>query len=375
MINKRRLIKLTRDLIRINSENPPGDEVGIAAFVKGFMHRLGVRVNIYEFRKNRSNVIATLRGRNPLRSLLITPHLDTVPQGKNWRFPAFSGKIHNDRIYGLGATDCKGNLAVSMEVINSLVEEERVLDYNLVFAATADEEAGSGLGLIPLLEKRLLIAHAAVVLDADEFDIIVAQKGLIHLKLKIQGKRAHGAYPWLGENAINIAAKIIRDLEKCRFRYRKNRLLKGPTVNAGTIHGGDKVNVVADWCEVELDFRFLPGTKAQDLLSVLRGIVKRYTRRFKIQVQGIQEPYEIDMRHPLVMGLSRVMRRLGIPGHIRGSEGATTITFFQRKNIPAVATGFGKGGCAHTIDEYASIDDLYKGAHVLEEFLKSYRFG
>ncbi len=374
MINKRRLIKLTQELIRINSENPPGDEARISAFVKRFICRLGVRVNIYEFRKNRPNVIATLKGRNPLRSLIITPHLDTVPQGKNWRFPAFSGKIHNGRIYGLGATDCKGNLAVSMEVINSLIEDRKVLDYNLIFAATADEETGSDLGLIPLLEKRILLADAAVVLDSDEFDIIVAQKGLIHLKLKIQGKRAHGAYPWLGKNAINIAAKIIRDLERRRSKYRKNRFLKAPTVNVGTIHGGDKVNVVADWCEVELDFRFLPGTKAEDVLSVLRGIVKRYTRRFKIEVQGIQKPYEIDMRHPLVTGLSRVMKRLGIQGHICGSEGATTITFFQRKNIPAVATGFGKGGCAHTIDEYVSIDDLYKGARVLEDFLKSYRF-
>ncbi|MCX5714284.1 MAG: M20 family metallopeptidase [Candidatus Omnitrophica bacterium] len=374
MINRKRLIKITQNLIRINSENPPGNESAIAGYVKDFLGGLGIKAKIYAFKKNRPNVVATLKVNGRRKSLLITPHLDTVPQGKNWRFPPFSATIHNGRIYGLGATDCKGNIAVSLEVINSLVEDEITLGYNLIFAATSDEETGSDLGLIPLLEKRLLFADAAVILDSDDFSIIVAQKGLIHLKLKIQGKRAHGAYPWQGINAINIAAKIIRDLEKYNFRYKKNRFLKRPTVNVGTIHGGDKVNVVADWCEVELDFRFLPGTKDKDVLLALRNIVKKYSRRFKIEIQGIQKPYEIHMRHPLVLGLAQAMRRVGVQSEVGGSEGATTITFFQHKNIPAVATGFGKEGCAHTINEHVSIDSLYKGARVLEEFLKSYKF-
>jgi acetylornithine deacetylase/succinyl-diaminopimelate desuccinylase-like protein len=59
---------------------------------------------------------------------------------------------------------------------------------------------------------------------------------------------------------------------------------------------------------------------------------------------------------------------------LKGSEGATVITFFQEKNIPAIATGFGSKGCAHIADEYVAIDNLYKGTLVLEEFLRSYRF-
>ena len=374
MVNKKRLIKLTQKLIQIDSQNPPGDEFQIANFVKGYLKGLGLNTKIYEFKKRRANVVACLEGKHKKYSLLITPHLDTVPRGQNWHFNPFSGSIYNGRIYGLGATDCKGNLAASLEAINSLIEGKIRLDYNLFFAATSDEETGSALGLIPLLNKGILKPNAAVVLDSDNFNIIVTQKGLIHLKVKIQGKKAHGAYPWRGINAIDIAIDILKELKELKLIYRKNKYLRPPTINIGTIKGGDKVNVVADWCEFELDFRFLPGMKIKEILEKLKSIIQKHTRRFKIEIQGIQKPYSIDKNHPLIDCLTQAMKKLNVKPIIKGSEGATTVTFFRDKNIPAIATGFGSQGCAHTANEYVKIDDLYKGTRVLEEFLKSYKF-
>jgi succinyl-diaminopimelate desuccinylase len=224
------------------------------------------------------------------------------------------------------------------------------------------------------LDRKILRPQAAVIVDADDFDIIVTQKGLLHLKVKIQGRRAHGAYPWRGINAIDIAIDIIRTIKAARLKKARNRFLKGPTINVGSIRGGDKVNVVADWCEFELDFRFLPGMKAKDFLEDLKKICSRYTRNFKIEIQGIQEPYNIDLVHPLVTNLKEALQRLRIKPKVQGSEGATVITFFQHKNIPAVATGFGSAGCAHSANEYIKLSNLYKGAAVLEEFLKSFKF-
>lgn len=373
MINKNRLIKLTRDLIRIDSQNPPGREEEIALFVKDYLDKLGLSSRIYAFKSGRSNLVGILPGKDKRHSLLLTPHLDTVPSGKGWRLPPFSGSIRQGRVYGLGATDCKGNLAVSLEAIQSLVENNVRLDYNLVFAATADEESGSVLGLKTLLDKGILKADAAVVLDADDFDIVVAQKGLLHMKVALYGKRAHGAYPWLGENAIDSAAGIIRSLKGMKYRYQPNPHLRPPTLNIGTIKGGDKVNIVADWCEVELDLRFLPGMRSADLIRRVKDIIRRQVRNFKIEIEGIQEPYEIDRDHPLVVYLKKAMLAAGAPLRIRGSEGATTISFFQHENIPAVATGFGLGGRAHMVDEYAKVQDLCLGAKALEGFLKIYR--
>ena len=385
MINKNRLIKLAQQLISINSQNPGGNEFQIARFVRGYLRKFGLKARIYEFKKRRSNVVATLKGRNKRYSLLITPHLDTVPAGKSWKRDPFGAEIVKDRIYGLGATDCKGNLACALEAINSIVEEKTILDYNLIFAATADEETGSSLGLLPLLDKKILKPDAALVLDADNFEIIVTQKGLMHLKLKIQGKRAHGAYPERGVNAIDIAIDIIREIKAHKFSYAKNRYLRPPTINLGTIRGGDKVNIVADWCEFELDFRFLPGSQAKDLLTIIKGIINKHTKKTsrhngipqnagKIEIEGIQEPYCISNTHPLVVHLKKAMRKIKVKPIVKGSEGATVMTFFQHKNIPAVACGFGAKGSAHIADEYARIDDLYKGAYALAQFLKNYQF-
>jgi len=384
MVNKKRLIRLTRQLIRINSENPGGNEFKIARFIKYYLKNLGLDARIYEFKKMRSNVLAVLPGRNKKYSLLITPHLDTVPSGKNWHFDPFKGRIYKKRIYGLGATDCKGNLASGLEVINSLVEDNIVLNYNLIFAATGDEESGSKLGLIPLLDKGILKPDAAVVLDSDDFGIVITQKGLIHFKVKIQGKKAHGAYPWQGINAIDMAIDILKELKGRNFIFIKNKYLKAPTLNIGTIKGGDKVNVVADWCEFELDFRFLPGMSEKEILKDIRNIIQKHTKRFsphlqkragfKIEIEAIQKPYEINKNHPLVDYLLKAMRKINVKSTIKGSEGATTITFFQNKNIPAIATGFGQQGCAHATDEYIEVENLYRGAQVLEEFLKIYKF-
>lgn len=374
MVNKKRLLSLTEKLIQIDSQNPPGDESRIALFVKAYLQRLGLIVAIHEYKKKRSNVIAVLKGRDRRRSLLLTPHLDTVPCGKHWHYNPLKATLKNGNIYGLGATDCKGNLACGIEAINSIVEKKAALGYNLIFAATADEESGSGLGLIPLLEKRVLKPDAAVVLDSDDFEIIVEQKGLLHLKVKVRGKRAHGAYPWRGINAIEKAIAIIQDLRAAPFVYTKNKYLRPPTMNIGTIKGGDKVNVVADWCEFELDFRFLPGMSAQKIIGELKEIVKKHSRRYTIEIEGIQKPYQIDTAHSLVRYLKLAARHCHVRAPIRGSEGATVITFFQDLGIPAVATGFGRGGCAHTVDEYAQVETLYKGALLLEHFLTQYRF-
>jgi succinyl-diaminopimelate desuccinylase len=374
MVNKKRLTKTIQKLISLDSQNPPGDERKIAEFTEQYLKKLGLNIKTYTFRSKRVNVIATLPGTKHAKSLLLTPHLDTVPAGDSWKTPALKAKIIGNRIYGLGATDCKGNLASALETVNALVEDGIKLNYDLVIAATADEESGSDLGLIPLLERKLLKVDAAVVLDADDFEIVITQKGLLHLTVRLKGRKAHGAYPWLGINAIDLAAQIIMDLKNQQQSCIKNKYLHAPTINVGTIKGGDKVNVVSGWCDFELDFRFLPGASEKEILRCLKKTISKYTRNFKIEIQGIQNPYYIDPRHQLVSGLASAMTSLGIKPRISGSEGATVITFFKARHIPAVATGFGTEGCAHIADEYAELNNLYNGAKVLVEFLKNFQF-
>ncbi|HOX53865.1 MAG: M20 family metallopeptidase [Candidatus Omnitrophica bacterium] len=372
MINQQRLIKLTQRLLSIESENPPGNEYRIAIFVAKFLKDVGLQVKSYEFAKRRPNIVAVLKGENSKRSLLLSPHIDTVPAGRGWRFDPYKAKIYKGRIYGRGASDCKGNLAVGLEVIKSLAEDKIKLRNDIIFAATADEETGSYFGLIPLIKKNILRPKAAVILDADGSDIIVAQKGLIHFKLSIFGKKAHGAYPERGINAIDIAAKIILKLKNHKFKFKKHEFLKPPTINIGMINGGDKVNMVADWCEVMIDLRFLPGMKPKVLLDAIKKIARQEAKSFKIDIEAIQEPSEMDKRHYLVERLLKANKKFSKNAIIKGSEGATVMSWFIDKNIPTIATGYGQKGTAHATNEYVKINDLYKGARILEEFVKLY---
>ncbi|MFA6383836.1 MAG: M20 family metallopeptidase [Candidatus Omnitrophota bacterium] len=376
MIKKSRLIKTLQALIRIHSENPGGSEKDIAAWVAAYLSRLGIASRQHVFQKGRPNVIARLKGSGAVRkSLLITPHLDTVPAGKGWRHDPFTGHVSGGRIYGLGSTDCKCNIAVALETIHSLREDNVTLGYDLVFAATADEESGSVHGLIPLIQKGLLRVDAAVVLDADDFEVIVAQKGLVHLKLTMRGRRAHGAYPWLGVNAIDQMSGFLSRLRDYRFKKtKKNPYLRMPTINVGTIRGGDKVNIVAGWCSCELDVRYLPGMSAHKIIADIRRLARAFSKHVSVEIGDIQKPYEIDRSHPLVTAYLDALGACAKPRRVHGSEGATVITFFQDRGIPAIATGFGCSGRAHMVDEYALVKNVYTGGKILDKFLRTLMF-
>jgi len=377
MINKTRLIKLTQKVISFNSENPPGNELALARFIEKVMRSLGVDVRTYTYAKNRPNIVATIRGTWPREmarkeALLLTPHFDTVPIGSGWKYDPLGGKIVGDKLYGRGATDDKGNLASCMEVMCSLVEDKIRLKKDLIMAATVDEETGSHYGIVPLLDKKVLKPKFALVLDSDEFDVIVAQKGLIHMRVQIQGKKAHGAYNWLGINAIELSSKIINEIKQMKFRFKSHSLLRPPTINVGVIKGGDKVNMVADFCEFALDVRFLPGMKHREILAKIKKTIERFTKRYKIIIDDLQAPYEIDQKHPCVKEYLSAVKDSQASAIIKGSEGATVITFFQNHKIPAIATGYGATGTAHATDEYLHISTLVKGTKALERFVKRY---
>lgn len=377
MINKKRLITLTQKVIQIDSQNPPGNEVKIADFIKKDLTGFALEIKTYTFKPKRPNLIITLRGNLPRsqaarEAVLITPHYDTVPIGMGWKFPPHGGRIHRGRIYGRGASDDKGNLACCLEVMKSLAEDKLKPKRDIICAATADEETGSHWGMIPLLDKKILKPKIAVILDSDEFDTIVAQKGLIHSRITIYGKKAHAAYNWRGVSAIEAATRAINRIKAAKIKYKQHAFLYPPTTNIGTIKGGDKVNMVADACEFTLDVRYLPGTSPHQLFKEIKALIKKEAKKFKYEIMDFQLPYEIDKNHPAVKMYVNVSRTMKCPTTLKGSEGATVITFFKKHGIPAFATGYGSKGTAHTTDEYAEVEKLYRGSKVLEQFLKEY---
>jgi acetylornithine deacetylase/succinyl-diaminopimelate desuccinylase family protein len=377
MVNKGRLVRLTQKLLSLDSQNPPGNEKAIGDFIAADMKSLGLEVRIVAYKKDRLNVIAVIKGSLPRQearreALLLTPHIDVVPVGKGWKYSPFGKDIVAGKIYGRGASDDKGNCACAMEAMRSLIEDGFHPRKDIILAATADEETGSHLGIKLLLEKAVLRPKLALVLDSEDFDVIIAQKGLFHSRIRVRGKKAHGAVNWLGVNAIEQSAEIIRRLKAHTFKFRKHDLLNHPTVNIGTITGGDKVNIVADACEFSVDIRFMPGMDADDLILTVKKIMASVTKDAELVIDDLQQPFGIAADHPFVKAFVASAHGAGVTPRLKGSNGATVISFFQHYGIAAFSTGFGKHGTLHANDEYAEIKILYNGTRALEQFIKDY---
>lgn len=367
---KENVTKLLQDLIKIDSQNPPGDEREIIIFIRNYLKQLGLNSQTYEFQKDRLNLVCRIKSRKSLKGILFTPHVDTVPATGEWKFSPFSGRINKGRLYGRGATDCKSNVAVSLVLIKKLAEEKNILEnLDLIFAFCGDEETGSVFGIKPLV-KYLKNIDYGVVLDADEFDIIVAQKGLLHLRIELWGKEAHGAFPQQGVNAVEKGVKILQEIINCEFPYKTHDLLKKPTLNVGRFSGGDKVNIVAGYAFFELDIRYIPSMDKDTIIKDIEKIVKRQKIKYKVKILAHQQPVEIDKDTFLIKNLRSVLREQGIKPKRKASSGATVINFLTDNGIDSFAFGFGTKGQAHTKDEYVKIDNLYKGVKVLESYIR-----
>lgn len=371
MIQNDRIIRLTQKLIQAPSENPPGNEHESAMIVKKELEDIGLHVSVREYEKGRPNIIGILKGNNN-KTLLVNTHLDTVPAGSGWKQPPFSGKIIGNKIYGRGASDCKGNTVSCIEAIRSIVKKNTRLAGTLIFVASVDEEMGSKNGLEILLKKKHIKPDAAFIVDSDDYHVDIAQKGLIHFNVTVYGKKAHGAYPHFGRNAIVLASDIIMRLTKMKLKHMPHKLLTAPSINIGTIKGGEKVNMVPDYCEFGVDMRFLPGMEKYDIISSVKQVIQDVTKDYKLDIEQILEPFEIDKNEHLVECVFESIKEVRGKATHSGVNGATMVTLFRDIGIPAIATGFGVKECMHATDEYAIIDDLVDGAKVVEKTIRKF---
>jgi succinyl-diaminopimelate desuccinylase len=367
---KRELIRLLQNLIKIDSQNPPGNNKEIISFIRNYLREIGVFSKMFEFKRNSLNLVCRINSKKHYKKILFTPHVDTVPAVGEWRFHPFSGKVYKGKIYGRGATDCKVNVAVSLYLIKKLKEENvKLNNLDLVFAFCGDEETGSKFGIIPLMRYLKNIDYG-VVLDADEFSIVVAQKGVLHLRVEIFGKESHGAYPERGVNAVEKSVNILREIMKHKFSYKVHPLLKKPTLNIGKFVGGEKVNIVPDFAFFELDIRYLPSMSEGRILKSIERIVKKQKVKYKMKILAHQKPLEINKNSFLIKVLKNALKENRIKPMLVPSFGATVVNFLIDRGIDSFAFGFGTKKQAHTKNEYVKIDNLYKGVGVLKSYVK-----
>ncbi|WP_431910332.1 M20 family metallopeptidase [Amycolatopsis thermoflava] len=375
------VVAMTRDLVSIRSENPPGRETEIVEHLRGVFAEIGLEGTAVEPAPGRQNLlVATGDGaRSGKPVLLVNGHLDTVPvRASAWRRDPFGGQVQDGRVYGRGTADMKGGVAAAITALQVCRSLELDLPCEVAFHLVADEELGGAHGTAALLRKGLIKADACLDPEPTGLRLCLAECGLMFATVITTGVPAHGSKPSKGRSAIISAAAIAQVLHDNVFPQVPHPLLGTTTCNVGVIKGGSGPNVVPEECELQIDRRVLPG---ETLADAERGIVERIASLglsrgtdYELEVGTFCEPSEIDAAHPFVGFVARSFSTMTdrAPDTI-GLPFTTDARFMRnRLGIPSVVFGPGELAVAHTVDEYVEIDALVTAvgvyAHLFANF-------
>jgi len=372
-MQKKELIDLTTQLIRIPTENPPGNEKKAFLFLKPILLKMGFNVKILLSPKGRGNIIAEKRWGRGGRRLIFNGHLDVVPAGNSaqWKYPPFKGKLEKGRIYGRGASDMKGGIASFLHAISMINHLNTHLNQGAVILhLVSDEESHGHQGMSFLTQKRVIRGDAAIVGEPTDLDLMITQKGALWLRISTIGKSAHGSRPHSGVNAIEKMIKAIDQLNSISLRE-EHPLLGKPTLNIGTIQGGTKINVVPDRCEIEVDRRMLPSEEKEGVLREIKESLDSLQLQdpsFQYQMEEIDfaEPSEIDPEDEIVrISVEAIGEVRGERPRIKGSSGFTDARFYIKQcRIPTLILGPGGVEQPHTTNESVEVDALIQAAQI-----------
>jgi succinyl-diaminopimelate desuccinylase len=349
------VVELTQDLIRFPSmHSRPGEILKCTAFMEDYLARHGIG-----YRRIEQNGVPTLLVLRPDGSVpvLLMSHVDVVDAPEE----LFRPRVENDRLYGRGSIDDKYAAALSLVLVVEQMEKLKArgktqADLPCGLLISGDEEIGGHNGAQAALSH--LQAEFAIALDGGHLrKIVTKEKGIVRLKLVGRGRTAHGARPWLGENAIE---NLIADY----FTIKRHFEATAPghwhrTLNFSRIQAGKAANQVPDYAEALFDVRY---TENDDMEAVVAAI----RREIKGEVEVVE-------REPLFQGgrspyLDRLLKAAGNP-EIGCEHGASDARFLSAFGIPGIVWGPDGDNSAHALDEHVNIDSLLALHRILDEFM------
>jgi succinyl-diaminopimelate desuccinylase len=351
------LVGLASRLIGFETVGPEG-VLEAAGFVEGWLEARGIAVATEEVRG--LPVLKAEVGPEEAPTVVLHGHLDVVP-GLSGQFDA---RVEGERLYGRGAYDMKGALAAMLVTTAALRESERVrVRLGIVGDEESEEEAERGSDA---LVDGGFVGDFAITGEPTDLQIGVEAKGVLALRLEVGGVSAHGATPWLGDNAVLKAHDVFRSIESLPFARHSSELFDRPSINLGRILGGDALNKVPDRCAIDVDIRYLPDQDPDALLDQIRGLPD-------VEVEPLlrRPPAVVDRSSPFVRCLREAAsaHHEGEPMSV-GRDGASDAVSFLRVGVPAVEFGpVGEGH--HGPEEWVSIPSLVAYREALEQFLRA----
>jgi succinyl-diaminopimelate desuccinylase len=329
-----------------------------AGFVKGWLEARGIEAQSDEVRG--LPVIRAEVGPEGAPTVVLHGHLDVVPGFKQ----QFEPQVDGDKLYGRGAYDMKGAIAAMLLVTAAMREQDRVR-VRLGIVGDEESEEDTERGSDHLVDTGFT-GDFAITGEPTDLHIGIEAKGVLALRLEVGGTAAHGATPWLGDNAVLNAIDVFRSIESLPFARHSSELFDRPSINLGRIVGGDALNKVPDRCVIDVDIRYLPEQDPKAILEEVREI-----GGIEVKALLTRPPATVDRNSAYLKALrwSTTQHHDGEPMSV-GRDGASDAVSFLRVGVPAVE--FGPVGAGHHGPaEWVSVSSLETYRQTLDSFLRA----
>jgi succinyl-diaminopimelate desuccinylase len=347
---------LTEKLIGYDTSTAEGVKL-CAGFIKGWLDARVIVTRQLDCR-NLPVTLAEVGPEDAETTLLLHGHVDVVPGHAE----QFEPRIDGDRLFGRGSYDMKGALAAILLAVADLRDSTRVrVRLGIVPDEESEEEVERGGDL---LVSEGFLGDFVITGEPTDMHVGVAAKGVVAMRLRVDGRAAHGSTPWLGENAILRAVDVFRAIQSLPFASQSSELFDRPSINLGRILGGDALNKVPDTCFIDVDVRHLPEQEPDAILDEVRGIPGA-----EIVSTFRRAPALVDPNLAFVQALCDA----AAPHHEGevtsvGRDGASDAVSFLRVGVPAVEFG-PIGGGHHGPDEWVSVSSLASYRRAIVDFV------
>jgi len=380
-------VRFLAELVRVPSDNPPGDCAAHAQRAAVLLEDLGFTVERHivpesEVRAqgmiSATNLIVRRRfGAGP--TVALNAHGDVVPPGEGWTADPYGAQIRDGIMYGRGVAVSKSDFATYAFALKALEESGVALHGTVELHFTYDEEAGGLIGPGWLLEHEL--TRPDFVISAGfAYNVVVAHNGCLHLEVRLEGRSAHAARPDTGVDALEAATQLLSSLYTLRRTYSSIRSkvpgIEHPTLVVGLIQGGINTNVVPDVVTMRIDRRIIPEEDPQAVESALRAHIEKLCRsmpgiHLALRRILLAQPFR---PMPGQERLVAIIQRYGesIMGESIAANGVPMYTdarLYSAKGIPTVLYGAGPHSLleanGHRADEKLSLEDLRRATQVV----------
>ncbi|HUB95791.1 MAG TPA: ArgE/DapE family deacylase, partial [Stellaceae bacterium] len=375
------------ELVRIPSDNPPGDCAGPAERAASLLRRLGFAVELHPVpdpivRANGMVSVTNLVIRHrigPGPVIALNAHGDVVPPGDGWTVDPYGAVIRDGVMYGRGVAVSKSDVATYAFALKALIETGAAHAGTVELHFTYDEEAGGLLGPGFLLKEGIVKPDYAICAGFS-YGVVIAHNGCLHLEVSVKGRSAHAAEPDNGADALAAATVMLTSLYALRDELRSVRSrvpgITHPTLVVGLIKGGINTNVVPDLVTLRLDRRIIPEESPDEVEQALVRHIEQVGR----SLPGIEVTVRPILRAaPLRSNAKQATLTTALQTHARAVLGEdipahgvplyTDARHYAEAGIPTVLYGAGPRTLleanGHRADEKLVLEDLRKATRIV----------